>query len=79
MCRTPFIKPDGSAPQAPPQDADVDVGEFDAALARVLAAYQAERERISAAPHGAFTDPSEHPYASAEYDNDRSEFSGMYS
>ncbi|KAI0034077.1 hypothetical protein K488DRAFT_46262 [Vararia minispora EC-137] len=84
MCRAPFIRASDdtsgqSASTTVAQDVDV---EFDAALGRILAAYQEERERIHAAPTYhlfGFPQPQEFHYGSAEYDNDRSEFSGMYS
>ena len=70
---------------------DSDDNDFEAALSRIVAAYQEERTRIGAAPThtgsipGTFPDaftifgaPLTAPHEN-EYVDDRSEFSGMYS
>ncbi|VDC07283.1 unnamed protein product [Peniophora sp. CBMAI 1063] len=89
LCRTPFLKtvtPSSSAEQVSGADDD-----FEAALSRIIAAYQEERTSIRAAPMhpdqmagiipSAFTvfgAPLAVP-AEITYTTDRSEFSGMYS
>ncbi|KZV76114.1 hypothetical protein PENSPDRAFT_680566 [Peniophora sp. CONT] len=89
MCRTPFIK--AVAPSSSTEQTSETDDEFEAALSRIVTAYQEERTRIGAAPMhpGSMTEglPSAFTMFGAplaapnenEYSADRSDFSGMYS